>query len=53
MNLPGWDVTRESIEVKIEDIQEPNERRESCDDVAKETILARAADVNNPNGTVE
>jgi hypothetical protein len=30
-----------------------NERRESGDDVAKETILLSAADVDKPNGTVE
>ena len=27
LSLPGWDVTGEPIEVKIEDITEPNERR--------------------------
>ena len=31
--------TREPKEVKIGDIEEPNEKRESCDEVAKHPII--------------
>ena len=44
LSLPSWDVTRELTEVKIADIEEPKERRESCNDVAKKPIMNGVAE---------
>ena len=43
-SLPSWDLTRELAEVKIADIEEPKERRESCNDVAKKPIMNGVAE---------
>ena len=41
----GWDVTRNLIVEKTEDVEVPNEIRESCRDDAKEPILGRATEL--------